>query len=327
MKYLYTLLGLTLTLSSLNAEDIQTETASKEVEEIFLDDEFEAELISLKESAQEPVVTEVTLIEAPVENPIASLLTEEEAVSVDLTSIGMEPSLNEEEPAASLIVVQEPAIVSQPSNAVTIDFKQAFSGAPIIYSVLIGMSVFSVCLWLYSLASMRLSTRLSSSLIRDVQNHLNSNHFSEALDLCTKHNNLLSKMLTTGIQTRQYGLPMVVESMKAEAKRSTVSFWQKLGLLNDIAIIAPMLGLLGTVLGMFYAFYDVNRSIESISSLFDGLGISVGTTVAGLLVAILALILHSTAKYRLVRELSKVESQAQSMATLLDDKTHIHHKG
>src|SRR5208283_4095219 len=108
------------------------------------------------------------------------------------------------------------------------------------------------------------------------------------------------------------------ESMRAEAKRSTVGFWQKIGLLSDIAVIAPMLGLLGTVLGMFYAFYDVNRSIESISTLFDGLGISVGTTVAGLIVAILALILQSTAKYRLVRSLSRVETDAHHVASLID---------
>jgi biopolymer transport protein ExbB len=84
-----------------------------------------------------------------------------------------------------------------------------------------------------------------------------------------------------------------------------------------------MLGLLGTVLGMFYAFYDVNRSIESISTLFDGLGISVGTTVAGLVVAILALILHSTAKYRLVRTLAQVENEAHHVAALIDDRTSI----
>ena len=64
----------------------------------------------------------------------------------------------------------------------------------------------------------------------------------------------------------------MIEAMKSEGKRASVHFWQRIGLLNDIAIIAPMIGLLGTVLGMFYAFYDINRSIESISTLFDGLG-------------------------------------------------------
>jgi biopolymer transport protein ExbB len=85
-------------------------------------------------------------------------------------------------------------------------------------------------------------------------------------------------------------------------------------------MVAPMLGLLGTVIGMFYAFYDVNRSIESINSLFDGLGIAVGTTVVGLIVAILAMIFATTLKYRLVKTLSHVENEALTLSALIQTK-------
>lgn len=37
-------------------------------------------------------------------------------------------------------------------------------------------------------------------------------------------------------------------------------------LLNEIAVIAPMIGLLGTVLGLFFAFYDTNRTSKSLKS-------------------------------------------------------------
>ena len=89
--------------------------------------------------------------------------------------------------------------------------------------------------------------------------------------------------------------------------------WQKLSLLSDIALLAPLIGLLGTVLGMFYAFYDVNRSIESLASLFDGLGVSVGTTVAGLLVALSAMILQTILKHKLISGSSKVETACESI--------------
>jgi biopolymer transport protein ExbB/TolQ len=81
-----------------------------------------------------------------------------------------------------------------------------------------------------------------------------------------------------------------------------------------------MLGLLGTVTGMFYAFYDLNRSMESLSTLFDGLGISVGTTVAGLIVAILAMLSYTFLKYRLIRSMTAVENEAMQLAgTLFHD--------
>ncbi len=237
-----------------------------------------------------------------------------------------EEKLSKDTPA--LLNVQGTSVVGEPmplnDDAIAVDLKQAFAGSPIIYSLLFGMSVIAFGIWLYTILSMCSSAHVSQSLIKNLQNKLNSNNFDEALSLCEERDNLFCKMIASGIYSRRHGLPVMIEAMKAEGKRVSIAFWQKIGLLNDIAIIAPMLGLLGTVLGMFYAFYDVNRSIESISTLFDGLGISVGTTVAGLIVAILALILHSTAKYRLVRALALVENEAQSVATLIDDRTSIY---
>ncbi|HEY2810348.1 MAG TPA: MotA/TolQ/ExbB proton channel family protein [Rhabdochlamydiaceae bacterium] len=241
------------------------------------------------------------------------------------------PSLAVEKPTAK-IKDEPPAILNVESSTsdmnenldVELDLKRAFTGSPIIYTLLGGMSMFSLFIWLYSLLALKRTAQVPHQMLTHLQNSLNGNHFDEALSLCVSQDTLLCKMVASGIQARKYGPSAMIESMKAEGKRSSIGFWQKIGLLNDVAIVAPMLGLLGTVLGMFYAFYDVNRSIESITSLFDGLGISVGTTVAGLVVAILALILHSTAKYRLVRVLAQIESDAHSVASLIDSHATLY---
>ena len=209
----------------------------------------------------------------------------------------------------------EENVKSSEQKPVIVDLKQAFSGSPIIYLLLLGMSVFCLCVYLFSSIALRSSAKVPGTMLKSVQTKLGSNNFEDALALCENTNSLFCKMVASGIHSRRHGLPIMVEAMKSEGKRTSIGFWHKIGLLNDVAIIAPMLGLLGTVLGMFYAFYDVNRSTESISTLFDGLGVSVGTTVAGLVVAIFALILHSMAKYQLVRALSHVENEAQNIAT------------
>jgi biopolymer transport protein ExbB len=278
----------------------------------------------------ESFVAEIPAIESPLQHSLEEMKLPEESIA-DLPTIetlstpieiqkAVEPL--ETHPILATSMISERAVVNK--QAITVDLSQAFNGSPIIYSLLLAMSMFSVCIWLYSLFSIRFSARISPTLLKNVQNNLTSNNFDEVRLFCEENNTIFSKMLLNGIQSRRHGLPVMVEAMKAEGKRATISFWQKIGLLNDIAIIAPMLGLLGTVLGMFYAFYDINRSTESVSNLFDGLGISVGTTVAGLVVAILSLILHSTAKYRLVRALAKIENEAQHLALLMDDRTSIY---
>lgn len=202
----------------------------------------------------------------------------------------------------------------------SMDLKEIFFASPIIYSSLFLLSMAAVVIWLYSLLTFRKSDILPKKFIDTLMKHLQAKEYNDALDICQSQNNLIGSIVASGITSRQHGPQVMVDTMKAEGKRATASFWQRLSLLNDIVMIAPMMGLLGTVIGMFYAFYDVNRSVESINSLFDGLGIAVGTTVLGLIVAIIAMVFSTTLKYRLVKTLSLVENEAVSMSNFISQE-------
>jgi biopolymer transport protein ExbB len=198
-----------------------------------------------------------------------------------------------------------------------IDLKSVFASAPLIYILLAMMSVASMGIWLYSLITFRAKDIMPETFRDELRTLLQEEQYEKAQLLCNSKANLLAALVKMGLTTRTLGPQIMMDAMKSEGKRASTSFWQRLSLLNDIVIIAPMLGLLGTVIGMFYAFYDVNRSIESINSLFDGLGIAVGTTVMGLIVAILAMIFHTTLKYRVVSTLTLVENEALTLSSLI----------
>ncbi len=203
-----------------------------------------------------------------------------------------------------------------------LDLQKVFSASPWIYALLMGMSVASLTIWLYSLATFRQKELMPKAFSHKVKALLTSSQYDQAQSFCTTDRNLLASIVAAGLSTRKLGPQVMIDAMKSEGKRASTRFWQRLSLLQDIVIVAPMFGLLGTVVGMFYAFYDVNRSVESINALFDGLGIAVGTTVAGLVVSILAMIFHTTLKYRLIKSLSVVENEAFSMSSLIDTERH-----
>lgn len=209
---------------------------------------------------------------------------------------------------------------TEKDSGIMIDLAQVFAGSPTIYTTLFILSVGSFCLWFYSLLALRTSAVVPASEMKALKEKLITKQYDDALTLCQKQKSILFKMLASGLLSREHGQTTMLEMMKAEGRRASTTIWQKTALLNDVAIIAPMIGLLGTVLGMFYAFYDLNRSMESITTLFDGLGISVGTTVGGLVVAIVAMLFHSIAKYRLVRQLTMIENEANSLANLIDTR-------
>lgn len=209
----------------------------------------------------------------------------------------------------------------------TLDVKEIFIASPFIYTVLITLSIAAVSIWMYCLYTFREKNHMSTQVTKDVKTYLLNKEFDKAVNYCNCQGNLFASIISSALDVRLHGPQFVAQTMKSEGLRFSTKFWQKLGLLNDIVIIAPMLGLLGTVIGMFYAFYDINRSVDSITSLFDGLGIAIGTTVAGLIVAIIAMIFHATLKYRLVKMLNSVENEAFALCHLINPKVRVSNKG
>lgn len=227
-------------------------------------------------------------------------------------------SLDLEDDIAAIEKEEKEVAEAVKSNGIVIDLSQVFAGSPTIYIVLFALSIASFTIWIYALLKLRTNELIPAEPLQELRTKLAAKNYNAALALCKKTPTILFHMISTGIQTRAQGQNSMLELMKSEGRRSSTRLWQKASLLNDIAVIAPMIGLLGTVLGMFYAFYDLNRSMESISALFDGLGVSVGTTVGGLIVAILALMFHAITKYRLTRQLAVIETEAHSLANLID---------
>ena len=330
---------LSLMMISLFAEDLPPteQAASEEIQAFFPEPEDKtASLVwdevtpkAAKQAEQVPTVTPTEVVQipeqtlntpfppapTPPETPIAAVKTEEPAKEV----VAATPIAEEE------LDVMDEEVEAAPNRlpGILIDFRQVFAGSPTIYSTLFFLSIASLSLGLYSLLSLRSSQLMPEAPLKEVKNLLLAGDYEAAKAVCEKRNDVFFKMVQSGISVREWGPNVILDTMKTEGKRASGSFWQRIALLNDIAIIAPMLGLLGTVLGMFYAFYDLNRSVESITALFDGLGISVGTTVGGLVVAIIAMVFHSMTKYRLVRQLALIENEANSMAHLMEARKEL----
>jgi biopolymer transport protein ExbB len=208
-------------------------------------------------------------------------------------------------------------------QAAMLDLNKVFQGAPVIYSILLLMSIFSFVLWSYSMLTLRLNDMMPNSFIDKIRECFVNEEYADALKACKQEKCFASSIIASGITSRQHGHQVTIEAIQSEGRRLGSSLWQRISILNDIAVISPMLGLLGTILGMFYAFYDVNQSGENISSIFDGLGIAIGTTVAGLVVAILATVFHTTLKFRLVRLLSAVEEESVFLGKTLTKEREV----
>lgn len=210
------------------------------------------------------------------------------------------------------------ASTGEVSQEAYFDILKVFQSCPIIYSILLALSIAALSIWLYSLITLRLKEMMPSAFMDSLRELFASRRYDEALNVCRQDPNFASQIISAGIVARKHGPQMMMEAMQAEGRRFGNRLWQRVALLNEIAVVAPMLGLLGTVLGLFLAFYDSSHSVDSIATIFDGFGIAVGTTVVGLIVSILAMIFYTTLKFRVVNLLSMVENESLALVTLVD---------
>ena len=266
----------------------------------------------IQTSGEDPNAPLFSSLEEPSPISLVNNEAEEPSIGVDIQSMA--------DPFADDSSVMDEELTVEPNkSSIEINLFQVFAASPLIYTLLLSLSLTAIAIWLYSMSRLKYQGNVSQPIKEELQTKLQERKFQEVLALCKDKQSLLTRVIASGVSCQKHGFQSMIENMKAEGKRATVSSWQRLGLLQDIAIIAPMLGLLGTVLGMFYAFYDLNRSFESVANLFDGFGIAVGTTVAGIGVAILAMLLHSIIKFRLVQSLARVENEATALVRVLDE--------
>ena len=110
------------------------------------------------------------------------------------------------------------------------------------------------------------------------------------------------------------------EVADAEGSRQASTLNQRISYLADIGAIAPMIGLLGTVLGMIRAFLEINTgNVEVVRQmkLAGGVAEALVTTASGLTIGILAMIFYSVFRGRVQRSLSELEAAATHLLALL----------
>ena len=103
----------------------------------------------------------------------------------------------------------------------------------------------------------------------------------------------LGRILAAGLSNAKYGRDIMKESIEDAASHVVHDLERYLNALGTIAAVAPLLGLLGTVLGMIRVFSDIMlQGTGNAAVLAGGISEALITTATGLLVAIPALIMH-----------------------------------
>lgn len=125
-------------------------------------------------------------------------------------------------------------------------------------------------------------------LMKGLINVLKRNNIIEAISLCDDTPGPVAHMLRSAILSYEQGDEDLHQSVEDAALGEIPKLESRLNILATIAYIAPLLGLLGTVLGMIGVFGEINTkgAFVNAADLADDIGMALYTTAAGLCVAI-----------------------------------------
>jgi biopolymer transport protein ExbB len=207
-----------------------------------------------------------------------------------------------------------------PDNSIQL-FEMAKSGGWIMI-VLALMLAFAIYLFIERLVVLVKATQEDKTFMNRIRDYIKEGKIDSAIKLCKKEDTPSSHMIEKGIT--RIGRPMQDVQVAIEnVGNLEVSKLEKgLVLMATIAAGAPMLGFLGTVLGMIQTFYNMAQNaggVIEIASLSDGMYQAMVTTVGGLIVGILAMFAYNLLVSRIDRVVRQLESRTMEFMDLLNE--------
>lgn len=208
-----------------------------------------------------------------------------------------------------------PRAVSEAAGLPTLG--EFFQMSPIINGIIVFLSVVAVVMFIYFLLTINSRTFAPPGFIDDVTKLAVAKQYEQAAHLCRNHRSIfIASILQRCFENATRDAGHLMRIIENEGQRRAGLIWNRISYLIDLSVVAPMLGLLGTVLGMLQAFFVLPKESASVSSkmLAYAIGGAMTATFFGLVVAIMAVVFHSIIKSRTLRALSEAEQVVHSIA-------------
>lgn len=195
--------------------------------------------------------------------------------------------------------------------------RELFATSVIINGVILALSVVSLAMFGFFMLTIHPRALAPVEFVDDVTKLVLNQQYEQAADLCRNHRHIfIASIIQRCVENAGKNHSVILDMLDAEGRRRAEILWNRVSYLADVSNVAPMLGLLGTVVGMIKAFFLLPTQSLSISSraLSQGIAEAMSTTMFGLIVAITALVFYSITRARVTRTLAETEQVAHSLA-------------
>ena len=194
-------------------------------------------------------------------------------------------------------------------------------GAQIIMSFMVMLSFLMIYIFVNRMSALKRANAIDSEFMSDIKDYISSGKLDSAIELCKRSNSPISRMIEKGISRIGKPLQDISASIENQGKLEIQRLEKNLPYLATIAGGAPMLGFLGTVIGMILAFKEMANAGGGVQvdMLAEGIYVAMTTTVAGLVVGIFAYFGYNFLVMRVESVIYKMEVSSTEFLDLLNE--------
>ncbi|MCQ2351805.1 MAG: MotA/TolQ/ExbB proton channel family protein [Paludibacteraceae bacterium] len=197
----------------------------------------------------------------------------------------------------------------------------AMKGGPVIMIPLLILSIIAVYIFIERLVVIHKASKEDKDFMNRIKDYITDGKVEDASHLCQSVNTPYARMIEKGIS--RLGKPMndVLVAIENVGNIETNKLEKGFTMLATISGGAPMLGFLGTVLGMVQAFFDMANAGNNvdITVLSNGIYTAMITTVAGLIVGIVAYFAYNYLVAKLDNVVQSMERKTMEFMDLLNE--------
>ncbi len=218
---------------------------------------------------------------------------------------------------AAAVTVTEPEVTTETLSVLEL----LNSGGWYIMIPLYILSLAAVYIFIERVFAMRKATKEDPNFMNQIKDFIMNGKVDAAKSLCAATDTPYARMIEKGMLRIGKPLADISAAIENVGKLEVYKLEKGLPILATIAGAAPMIGFLGTVVGMiqtFHSMYSAGNSVE-ISQLAGGIYQALVTTVAGLVIGIIAYIAYNVLVSKVEKVVNKMESTVIEFIDILHE--------
>jgi len=194
-------------------------------------------------------------------------------------------------------------------------------GGQIIIGILFVLLAMALYIYFERFFAIKAASKVDKNFMNQIKEQVSQGNLESAKMLCSQNNSPTGRLIEKGISRIGKPLEDINTAIENAGKLEIYNLEKNVSVLATISGAAPMLGFLGTVIGMIVAIHQIANAGGQIDikMLSDGLYTAMTTTVAGLIVGIIAYVAYNHLVVRTDKVVYQMEATSLEFLDLLNE--------